>query len=278
MANMLAARPAQYEEKAVIEVRRQVNQIQYLMRDVLKSGEHYGNIPGVPQPTLFQSGAEKICYMFKLVPHYQIEKEPIEGMPGHREYTVTCTLTGPDGQTKGEGVASCSTMESKYRYRNVADYEVTGEPIPPDARERKQEYRRMGYGMKKVDGNWEWVRYGDSSKQENPDIADQWNTVLQMAEKRAFVRATRSTTAASDIFTQDVEDLPQYQEQEMPPKEDLAELRSMTDALVSQGHDEMQTKRDLYVEYKQGGIEAARALRDRMSSDESDAMPDEIDF
>lgn len=276
MANALATRPTASDERAALEVRRQVNQLQYLMKEVLIEGEHYIVIPGTTKYVLTQSGAEKIKLMLRLVPHYEVAREPIEDMPGHREYTVTCTITGPDGQVSGEAIASCSTMESKYRYRNVSDYTVTGEPIPPDARERKQEYRRMGYGMKKVDGVWEWVRYEDSVRQENPDIADTWNTVLQMAQKRAFVRAIRSTTAASDIFTQDLSDLPQ--EQEMPPQEDLAELRAMTDALVSQGHDEMQTKRDLYAEYRQGGIEAARALRDRMSSDDSDAMPDEIAF
>ena len=31
-------------------------------------------------------------------------------------------------------------MESKYRYRNVSDFELTGQPIPADAKERKQEY------------------------------------------------------------------------------------------------------------------------------------------
>ena len=41
---------------------------------------------------------------------------------------------------------------------------------------------------------------------ENEDIADVYNTVLKMAKKRALVDATLTATAASDIFTQDVED------------------------------------------------------------------------
>lgn len=43
---------------------------------------------------------------------------------------------------------------------------------------------------------------------ENPDIADTYNTVLKMAKKRAHVDAMITATAASDIFTQDVEDIP----------------------------------------------------------------------
>ncbi len=40
----------------------------------------------------------------------------------------------------------------------------------------------------------------------NPDIADQTNTILKMAQKRAFVAATLIATNTSDYFTQDMED------------------------------------------------------------------------
>jgi len=40
-----------------------------------------------------------------------------------------------------------------------------------------------------------------------PDPADVENTILKMAQKRAMVAATLSATAASDIFTQDIEDM-----------------------------------------------------------------------
>lgn len=161
------------EQQGALEVRQQVNQIQYLMQQVLKSGEHYGVVPGTKgKPTLFQSGAEKIAYMFHLVPSYEIHKTDLGG--GHREYEVTCTLTSRDSaEVMGYGMGACTTLESKYRYRN------------------------------------KWVN-GQKVREENPDIADTWNTVLKMAKKRAFVDAVKSTTAASDIFTQDVEDLPQY--------------------------------------------------------------------
>ena len=177
------------------------------MTAVMKNGEHYGTIPGCGnKPTLLQPGAEKLAMTFKLAPDYTIDERDMEG--GHREYVITCRLMNTAGALVGTGVGSCSTMESKYRYRNVADYEVTDEAIPKDAKERKAEYRKQGYGMKKVDGDWCWVQYKDSAKTENPDIADTYNTVLKMAKKRAFVDAVKSTTAASDIFTQDIEDLP----------------------------------------------------------------------
>lgn len=159
------------EQQGALEVRKQVNAIQYLMKDVLQEGTHYGIIKGCgTKPTLLQAGAEKIAYMFHFVPTYTVEREDFEG--GHRSYDVTCTLTNRDtGQVMGYGVGECSTLESKYRYR--------------------------------------WVGYNENRhKEENPDIADVWNTVIKMAKKRAFVDAVKSTTAASDIFTQDIEDMP----------------------------------------------------------------------
>lgn len=167
------------EQQGALEVRQQVNQIQYLMKEVLKPGEHYGTVPGCgKKPTLLQPGAEKISFMFHLVPTYEVKRYDMAG--GHREYEVKCTLTSRDtGEVMGEGVGTCSTMESKYRYRN------------------------------------KWVN-GSKVREENPDIADTWNTVLKIAKKRANVDAVKSTTAASDIFTQDIEDMPQAYQAQQP--------------------------------------------------------------
>lgn len=175
MANEIEKRPAA-DQQGALEVRQQVNQIQYLMREVLKDGEHFGTIKGCGnKPTLLQSGAEKIAYMFHFVPEYTVTRINLNN--GHREYEVCCTLRQRDtSQVMGGGLGLCTTMESKYRYR--------------------------------------WEGYGNNRHRvENQDIADTYNTVLKMAKKRAFVDAVKSTTAASDIFTQDIEDLP-YMEYE----------------------------------------------------------------
>lgn len=158
------------DKQGAIEVQQQVNQIQYLMKKVLKEGEHYGTVPGCGnKPTLLQPGAEKIAYMFHLIPSYEVTRRDLGHC--HREYEVTCTLTHRDtGEIVGGGMGLCSTLESKYRYRN------------------------------------KWVN-GKKVREENPDIADVLNTVLKIAKKRAFVDAVKSTTAASDIFTQDIEDM-----------------------------------------------------------------------
>ena len=199
------------------ELKARANMVTEIKRQIMKNGTHFGVIPGCgDKPTLLKNGAELLCMAFKLAPEAKVEVADLGN--GHREYTVTTTLVSiTTGTPIATGLGSCSTMESKYRYRNVADFEITGQPIPADAKERKQEYRRQGYGMKNVDGAWEWVRFKDNQKQENPDIADQYNTVLKMASKRSLVDATLKATGGSCEFTQDIEDMaPQVSYTEAP--------------------------------------------------------------
>jgi hypothetical protein len=180
------------------------NAVQELIRDVLKDGEHYGKLPGIPKPTLYKSGAEVLLFLFRIAVRYKTDIKEFEN--GHREYITDCILTDSNGVQFGSSSGSCSTLESKYRYRNESDYEITGEAIPKDAKEKKREYRAQGYGMKQVNGNWEWVRFKDASKKENPDIADVYNTCLKMSQKRALTATVLTSLAVSEFFTQDLEE------------------------------------------------------------------------
>jgi len=190
------------------ELSAQVQQVQQVMAAVMKDKEHYGTIPGCgDKPTLLQPGAQVLALSFKLAPRYEITERALPG--DHREYSVNTTLISRDtGQVVGAGVGLCSTMESKYRWRKDSNYEILNDPIPDDYWKNKGKYKNAALGAKKIDGTWHWVKYGSSEKVENPDIADTYNTVLKMAKKRSFVDAVLNTTAASDMFTQDIEDLP----------------------------------------------------------------------
>lgn len=234
-----AMQPAEAGPMRPADLVQQVALVQEVMKAVMRDGEHYGVVPGCgDKPTLLQPGAQKLAMVFRLAPKLDINEKELGG--GHREYMTRCDLYSiTTGKLVGSGVGSCSTMESKYRYRNVADYEVTDQDIPRDAKERKAEYRKQGFGMKKVDGQWLWVRYKDTGKVENPDIADVYNTVLKMSKKRAFVDAVLTTTAASDIFTQDIEDLPGaeafasdvVQEPDTAGADDLKSIETLREAL-----------------------------------------------
>lgn len=203
---------AQLEKPLQIkDLLEQVNLIQQVMRDVMKEGEHYGVIPGTSgKPSLLKPGAEKISFVFRLAPEYEVIEQELGD--GHLKYRVMCTLRTPNGLSKGQGVGTCSTMESKYRFRS-GPKEATGQPVPHEYwNTRKTEPMKAleliggkGHVVAKEDGIWQIFKQGEKVENDNP--ADHYNTALKMAKKRAHVDAVLTATAASDIFTQDVEEI-----------------------------------------------------------------------
>jgi len=196
----------------VDSVVRQVALIQEVMQKVMKDGEHYGVIPGTKKPTLLKPGAEKLCLTFRLDPQYDIIREVRDR--DFIAYTVRCDLTHiPSGQKIASGIGSCNSREAKYRYRNIE--ELTETPVPREywkaksAGDSKEMKRLLGEGMRarKNEATGQWV-LAKSSQVDNDNPWDLDNTLIKMACKRALVAAVLNGTAASDIFTQDVEDLP----------------------------------------------------------------------
>jgi len=206
-----------YEDYAMTPDRivKQVGLIQEVMKCVMREGEHYGKIPGCgDKPTLLKPGAEKLSTTFRLAPSYLVTEKSLPA--GHREYQVICTLTHiPTGVIFGQGVGAASTMESKYRYRKQ-------ERVCPKCGKEtiikgKAEYGGGYICFAKKGGCGAKFKEDDKAitdqivgRVEYEDPADYYNTILKMAKKRAHVDATLTCTAASDIFTQDVEDLPSH--------------------------------------------------------------------
>ncbi len=197
-------------ELSVDEVLRHVALIEDVMDRVLKRDKHYGIIPGTEKPTLYKAGAEKLGVTFRLAPEY--DEQVIDLGNGHREYRFKCRLRHIiTGAILGEGVGSCSTMESKYRWRQQKrvcplcgkDAIIKG----------KVEYGGGWVCFKKIDGCGAKFEIGDETiesqevgRVENPDIADVWNTAYKIGKKRSYIDCTLTATATSDILTQDMED------------------------------------------------------------------------
>lgn len=259
-----------YEQRigalTVQDVQAQVNLIQHVMRQVMKKDEHYGVIPGTgTKPTLLKAGAEKLCLTFRLDPQYE-STERYEGQ--HLTIKSKCTLWHiPSGQRFGSGEGSCSTHESKYAYRNAArkcpacgaDAIIKG----------KAEYgggwlcfgKKGGCGTKFADGD-HTIEGQQTGRVPNEDLADQYNTVLKMANKRSLVAAVLNATAASDIFTQDIEDMPQF------AKADVTDAQVVEPA-KAEGRD-----KELNDLCKQAGTNAAfylNRLKAKSASELSDA-------
>jgi|SRR5215471_1289442 len=192
----LAVRASLPEELSVDQVIEQVQKVQQLMSAVMKEGEHYGVIPGTQKPTLLKPGAEKLCLTFRLRP----DPVPINAVetPELVSYVVRCTLTHiPTGLEWGSGLGSCNSRENKYRFRWIA---TTERPDKPESERMKA--AGLG-GWRKIGDKWVW-----HLKVENDNAMEMQNTILKMASKRALVAAVLNATAASDCFTQDLEDLP----------------------------------------------------------------------
>lgn len=216
MTSEVTTVPAQTGDLAVSDVLAQVRLIQGVLKEVMVLGHHYDQMPGVHTkqgekkrpPVLLKPGAEKLCLVFRLAPTFNVRTRELQN--NHREYTVTCTLTHrPSGQVVATADGSCSTMETKYRYRN-------GKPKCPScgAPTVFKSSKDPGFFCWKAKGGCgktfkatdRMITGQEVGQAENQDIADQWNTVLKMAEKRALVAATLLATAASDMFVTEVDE------------------------------------------------------------------------
>lgn len=170
------------------QIRADVNLIQEVMKAVMTPQVHYGTVPGCgDKPTLLKPGAEKIASTFRLA------IEPVvEDLSSGDEirYRVSAKVTSQvNGAYLGSGIGEASTNEEKYKWRKVvsaAEWEATPE-----------DRKRVKYAR---DYTTQQIRTNPS------DVA---NTVLKMAKKRALIDAVLTITAASDCFTQDIEDLPE---------------------------------------------------------------------
>lgn len=186
--------PIESESRAMLsaeDMREHVNRIQQVMQAVMKDNTHYGIIPGTKKPALYKAGSETLLTTFKI----GVDPEVIDlSGPDEVRYRVRCRgFHIPTGADLGYGVGECSSNEDKYRWRKAiceAEFEDT-----PENRRRIRYSKYRGQVQK--------------TKQVRVEPADVANTVLKMAKKRAQIDLTLTATGASDIFTQDIEDVPE---------------------------------------------------------------------
>lgn len=181
----------------------------------MQPGTDYGIIPNTENKTLFKPGAEKLVDLFRCVAEYDLvtREERWEDL-AFFYYMFRCRIVFRDTEVVvAHGVGSCNSQESRYRWRSAA--RVCPECGKPAIIKGKKEYGGGWICFTKKDGCGAKFEDEDKSivgqvvgKIENPDIADVANTVLKMAKKRALVDAAISLARCSDLFTQDVEDLP----------------------------------------------------------------------
>lgn len=169
-----------------------IAQMQAVVQKTLKNGQDYGEIPGTNKPTLLKPGGEKICMLFGLNPEYDFLQTTEDYEKEFFSYNIRCTLYR-NGQAVAQGVGSCNSKEKKYRFMNV-------DVVPENY---------IGY-QEEITDKYGRVRY----KINNTDVCSLVNTILKMAKKRAFIDAVLQVASLSEVFTQDLEDMKDFIQQE----------------------------------------------------------------
>jgi hypothetical protein len=208
---------------AAIEMKRQKKRF---LESVMEQEKHYGVIPGSTKPTLYKAGAEMLLSNMGLQSAFGNELAPVLDYTGEAhggepmiKYNRHCTIYRQTGPTKDDRIiiarasGSCSSWEEKYRYRSAE--RICPSCGKPAIIKGKEEYGGGFVCFKKKDGcgakfkdNDAKITGQETGKVANPNVVDLDNTILKMADKRALVAATLVATGCSDIFTQDVEDMP----------------------------------------------------------------------
>jgi hypothetical protein len=154
----------------------------------LVEGRDYGKFPGVDKKSLFKAGAERSCLAFGLLSRFRIIEKEIDHDRPVPWRKVKAKYEGPRGNRVkvGEDITEGASL-GLYRY--VIECELLG--------------RDSGEIVGSAIASCSTL---ESKYIDRPRDAE--NTVLQMAEKRAFVAATRTALGLSEQFTQDIEDDP----------------------------------------------------------------------
>ncbi|ARL91582.1 hypothetical protein [Burkholderia pseudomallei] len=236
---------AEVHQFSAVEIRQRVNLVQEVMRSIMKEDTHYGVIPGTKKPSLYKPGAEVLCVTFRIADKYEIEDLTVDGMA---RYRVRCIgVHQITGVVLGEGMGECSSHEEKYKWRGAIcaeEFEVTPENL-----------RRLKFSK--------WQNKVEKKQQIRTESADQANTILKMACKRAKIAMTLNVTGASDIFTQDIEDLPEEYRHDDEPGEPI--LSALGLKLVAEAQS-VKTRDEFDALWKRG-VKEINAAKDAAASD-----------
>jgi hypothetical protein len=199
------------------DIKAHVQRIQQVMRAVMKDKTHYGVIPGTPKPSLWKPGAEVLCATFHIAPSYRVDD-----LSDHDciRYRVTCMGTHQGtGVVLGEGMGEASSNEEKYKWRKASG---------------RREFENADESRRRVKYGWDKQRSQEYEIQQvRTEPADVANTILKMACKRAQVAMTLNVTAASDCFTQDLEDMPEELREQHNEEQPRAKPQTQTPQATS---------------------------------------------
>ncbi|MDU6036933.1 MAG: hypothetical protein E6Y83_01195 [Clostridium butyricum] len=97
------------------EARERINMLQSFVKEMMIPKIDYGFIPNCDKPSLFKSGAEKLCDTFGFSKQIEILNRVEDWDKGLFHYEVKTILKNKrTGIIEAEGIGSCNTKERKY--------------------------------------------------------------------------------------------------------------------------------------------------------------------
>lgn len=243
------------------EMKARVQAKRAFYKDVMTVEQHYGKIPGSDKDVLFKPGAELLLSSMGLFADL-VDAQVIQDYDGSAHggepliaYRRACLIYRQTGPTENERVriaraeGFCSSREKKYRYRDSKpECPLCGKQAIFVSKKDDGAFfcwkKEGGCGVN-FSANDERIIKQPQGKVWNPEIYDLENTILKMADKRAYVAATLLATGCSDIFTQDLEDH-DHEPRNVTPKETprngngesdekkLHDARAATKALIAE--------------------------------------------
>lgn len=198
--------------------------VELMKHEIMEENRDYGKIPGTDKPTLLKPGAEKLATLFGL--HVErpeiVEKEQDWTGKDHNGeaffYYLVCQQLTRNGVAVAAQMGSCNSWEKKYRYRSserkcpqCGAAAIKRSKYPPRENPSASPgwycFSKAGGCGANFDADDPDITAQQTGRIPNPDVADQVNSILKMAQKRALVAAVLVATNASEFFTQDVEDM-----------------------------------------------------------------------
>lgn len=97
------------------EARQRIEMLQNFVKEMMVEGQDYGIIPGCKKPSLYKSGAEKLCDIFGLSKHIEIINRLEDWDNKVFHYEVKAVLVNKrTGHVEAEGIGCCNNREKKY--------------------------------------------------------------------------------------------------------------------------------------------------------------------
>jgi hypothetical protein len=201
-------------KQAVEQVKNTKLIVSEMRRDVLVKDVDYGIIPGTTKPTLLKPGAERLCTAFGLCPEFEPISQIEDFENGIFYYRYRCSLIHiATGKKIATGIGSCNSKEDKYRWRNEECPNCKKQKIAK-SKYPDRNTGAIGWYCNACKASFPPGQFS-GAREENTDPFSIINTIDKMATKRALIAAVLIGTNASEFFTQDVEDLPRFAEEDV---------------------------------------------------------------